>query len=143
MAVEWIRRAMERFNGVEFQQGYGLTETSPILTTLDPIGHQEALDSGEYGILRSVGRPLVSIDLRIVDDENIEVPFGEAGEVVVRGPNVTRGYLNRPEENERAFCDGWFYTGDVGSVDKDGNMYLLDRTSRIYRHHLERSNWCH
>ncbi|MEE2969464.1 MAG: long-chain-fatty-acid--CoA ligase [Pseudomonadota bacterium] len=127
MAVEWIRRAMERFKGVEIQQGYGLTETSPILTTLDPMGHQEALDSGEYGILRSVGRPLVSIDLRIVDDENIEVPFGEAGEVVVRGPNVTKGYLNRPEENERAFRDGWFHTGDVGSVDKDGNMYLLDR----------------
>lgn len=127
MAVEWIRRAMEGFHGVDIQQGYGLTETSPILTTLDPAEHRNALETEEYGILKSVGRPLVSIDLRIVDDEDAEVSAGAAGEVVVRGPNVTRGYLNRPEENDRAFRDGWFHTGDVGSVDEDGNMYLLDR----------------
>ena len=127
MAVEWIRRAMERFQGVEIQQGYGLTETSPILTTLDPTEHKEALETGEYGILKSVGRPLVSIDLRIVDDDDQEVPTGDAGEVVVRGPNVTKGYLNRPEENKRAFRNGWFHTGDVGLVDELGNMYLLDR----------------
>jgi long-chain acyl-CoA synthetase len=127
MAVEWIQRAMERFQGVDIQQGYGLTETSPILTTLDPAEHREALETGEYGILKSVGQPLVSIDLRIVDDADQEVPTGEAGEVTVRGPNVAKGYLNRPEENKRAFRDGWFHTGDVGSVDEDGNMYLLDR----------------
>jgi long-chain acyl-CoA synthetase len=127
MAVEWIRRAMERFQDVDIQQGYGLTETSPILTTLDAAEHREALETGEYEILKSVGRPLVSIDLRIFNDADEEVPVGQAGEVVVRGPNVTKGYLNRPEENQRAFRDGWFHTGDVGSVDDDGNMYLLDR----------------
>ena len=127
MAVEWIRRTMEKFPGAEIQQGYGLTETSPILTTLDPEEHREALESGEYERLKAVGRPVISVDLRIFDDDGDEVPVGEAGEVVVRGPNVTKGYLNRPEENARAFRGGWFHTGDVGMVDAEGYMYLLDR----------------
>jgi long-chain acyl-CoA synthetase len=127
MAVEWIRRAMERFTGAEIQQGYGLTETSPILTTLDMEEHRAALATGELEILKAAGRPVTGIDLRIVDDDGVEVPTGEPGEVVVRGPNVTKGYLNRPEENARAFRGGWFHTGDVGRVDDKGYMYLLDR----------------
>lgn len=127
MAVEWVRRVMSAFPGAEIQQGYGLTETSPILTTLDPDVHRRALESGEFDILKAAGRPLIGIDLRIVDDNGNEVAVGEAGEVVVRGPNVTRGYLNRPEENEKAFRGGWFHTGDVGRVDDEGYMYLMDR----------------
>ena len=127
MAVEWIRRAMDGFPGAEIQQGYGLTETSPILTTLDPDVHLEALESGNYERLRAAGRPVIAVDMRIVDDDGNEVPLGEGGEVAVRGPNVTKGYLNRPEENDRAFRDGWFHTGDFGKMDADGYMYLLDR----------------
>jgi long-chain acyl-CoA synthetase len=126
MAVEWTRRAMARFPG-EIQQGYGLTETSPILTTLDMEEHANALATGEFDILRSVGRPVIGVDLRIVDDDGNEVPVGEGGEVVIRAPNVTRGYLNRPEENAQAFLGGWFHTGDVGKVDEAGYLYLLDR----------------
>jgi long-chain acyl-CoA synthetase len=126
MAVEWTRRAMARFPG-EIQQGYGLTETSPILTTLDMEEHANALATGEFEILRSVGRPVIGVDLRIVDDDGNEVPVGEGGEVVIRAPNVTRGYLNRPEENAQAFLSGWFHTGDVGKVDAAGYLYLLDR----------------
>ena len=127
MAVEWIRRTMEAFPTANIQQGYGLTETSPILTTLDEEFHVRAMETGDYDILKAVGRPLVGIDMRIVDAQGVEVPIGEDGEVVVRGPNVTVGYLNRPEENERAFRDGWFHTGDVGKMDEQGFMYLLDR----------------
>jgi long-chain acyl-CoA synthetase len=126
MAVEWIRRAMDRFPG-EIQQGYGLTETSPILTTLDMEEHAAALATGEFDILRSVGRPVIGVDLRIVSDDGNEVPVGEGGEVVIRAPNVTRGYLNRAEENAAAFRGGWFHTGDVGRVDEAGYLYLLDR----------------
>jgi long-chain acyl-CoA synthetase len=126
MAVEWTRRAMDRFPG-EIQQGYGLTETSPVLTTLDMEEHAEAVASESYDILRSVGRPVIGVDLRIVDDDGDEVPVGEDGEVTIRAPNVTRGYLNRPEENAAAFRDGWFHTGDVGRVDAGGYLYLLDR----------------
>lgn len=127
MAVEWIRRLMGAFPDVDIMQGYGLTETSPILTTVDEDVHVAAISSGEYDILKAAGRPLIGIDMRIVGDDGAEVSLGEAGEVVVRGPNVTAGYLNRPEENERAFRDGWFHTGDVGRMDENGFMYLLDR----------------
>ena len=65
--------------------------------------------------------------MRIVDGNGAEVPLGEAGEVAVRGPNVTAGYLNRPEETAAAFRGGWFHTGDIGRMDEDGFMYLLDR----------------
>jgi len=127
MAVEWVKRTMEAFEGVEIRQGYGLTETSPILTTLSPEDHVRALESGDYGLLKAAGRPLIGIDMRIVDDDGNELPVGEIGEVVVRGPNVTKGYLNRPEDNEKAFRNGWFHTGDVGRMDAQGYMYLMDR----------------
>jgi long-chain acyl-CoA synthetase len=127
MAVEWIRRTMDAFPTANVQQGYGLTETSPILTTLDEDVHVAAMQSGEYEILKAAGRPLVGIDMRIVDAHGSEVPLGEDGEVVVRGPNVTVGYLNRPDENKAAFRDGWFHTGDIGKMDEDGFMFLLDR----------------
>jgi long-chain acyl-CoA synthetase len=127
MAVEWIRRTMDAFPTANVQQGYGLTETSPILTTLDEDVHVAAMQSGEYDILKAAGRPLVGIDMRIVDIDGKEVPLGADGEVVVRGPNVTVGYLNRPEENKAAFRDGWFHTGDIGKMDENGFMFLLDR----------------
>ncbi len=127
MAVQWTRRLMEAFPQVDVMQGYGLTETSPILTTLDGDVHAAAIASGAYDILKAAGRPVVGIDMRIVDDDGTVMPLGTPGEVVVRGPNVSRGYLNRPEEDERAFRDGWFHTGDVGRMDENGFMYLLDR----------------
>ena len=130
MAVEWIRRTMEAFPGIAVQQGYGLTETSPILTTLDEEEHAAAIASGEHDILRAAGRPLIGLDLRILRD-GVPAVAGEAGEVAVRGPNVTRGYLNRPDENTRTFADGWFLTGDVGRMDENGYLYLLDRNRDV------------
>ncbi len=127
MAAEWVEKSIQRFTNAEVQQGYGLTETSPILTTLDADDHRDAVASGDIGILRAAGRPVIGIDLKILDDDGNEVPTGEAGEVCVRGPNVTPGYLNRPEENEKAFKNGWFHTGDVGRVDENGVMFLMDR----------------
>ncbi len=130
MAVEWIRRTMEAFPGVAVQQGYGLTETSPILTTLDEEEHAAAIASGEHSILRAAGRPVIGLDMRILRD-GAPAAAGEAGEVSVRGPNVTRGYLNRPDDNARTFADGWFLTGDVGRMDENGYLYLLDRSRDV------------
>lgn len=127
MAVEWIRRAAQAFPSAGLQQFYGLTETSPILTSLDMEEHAQAIATGDLAILRAAGRPLIDVTLRIVGEDGHEVPVGQAGEVVVRGPNVTPGYLNRPEETKTAFRDGWFHTGDVGRVDESGYLYLLDR----------------
>jgi long-chain acyl-CoA synthetase len=125
--AEWLHLCMERFHGVGFQQGYGLTETSPILTTLGPEMHEDALTSGRHERLAAAGWPLPGVDIRILDQAGHERPRGAAGEVAVRGPQVVRGYHNRPEETAAAFRDGWFLTGDIGRLDEDGLLYILDR----------------
>lgn len=130
MAAEWIRRAMEAFPDVDMHQCYGLTETSPILAILDETAHRRAL-AGEEALLRAAGRPLVGVDLRILDDQGAEVPVGQVGEIVVRGPQVAKGYHNRPQENAESFRNGWFYTGDVGRVDAEGFLYVLDRKKEM------------
>ena len=129
MDPAWIRRTVEAFPGVELVHSYGLTETSPILTTLGWHQHLAGLEGGDR--LRSVGRPVIGVELRIADDEGNHLPAGAAGEIVVRGPNVFGGYLDRPEETAAAFRDGWFLTGDVGRLDEEGYLYLLDRKKDI------------
>jgi long-chain acyl-CoA synthetase len=127
MSAEWIRKMLDRFEGVETAQGYGLTETSPILTLLHMAEHEKAVETDDYGILKSAGRQIPGVDMKIVDAEDRETPVGEPGEVIVRGPNVTKGYLKRPDATQEAFRDGWFYTGDIGRMDARGYLYLLDR----------------
>jgi len=127
MAAEWIVKALRRFEGVEFIQSYGLSETSPILTMLSMAEHRKAIESGSLDLLKSVGRPVPGVDLRIVDASGAEVEAGEPGEVIVRAPNVAKGYLNRPDETAEAFRGDWFATGDIGHVDDEGRLYLLDR----------------
>ena len=128
-AHAWIRRTVEAFPGVELVHCYGLTETSPILTTLGWNQHLAGLEGGDR--LRSVGRPVIGVELRIADDEESHLPSGAAGEIVVRGPNVSGGYLNRPNETAAVFRDGWFHTGDVGRLDDEGYLYLLDRKKDV------------
>jgi len=127
MPPEWIAKTIAAFPGVEVCQGYGLTETSPILTYLDFAEHKRALASGDFTRLKAAGRPITGVDMRILDDQGREVARGEAGEVVVRAPNITKGYLNLPDATAAAIRDGWFHTGDVGRMDEEGFMYLLDR----------------
>ena len=127
MAAEWVERTLKAFDGVDLIQGYGLTETSPILTILSHREHVEAIRTGNRERLKAAGRPIVGVDMRIIGGDGREVPNGEAGEVVVRAPNVAAGYLDLPAENAAAFRDGWFHTGDVGRMDDDGFMYLIDR----------------
>jgi long-chain acyl-CoA synthetase len=127
MAVEWIRKMSERFKNVEFVQAYGLTETSPILTLLHAAEHERAIATSQYDLLKSAGRQIPGVDLMIVDSDGRELPVGQPGEVVVRGPNVSKGYLKRPDATEESFRQGWFYTGDIGQLDDHGYLYLLDR----------------
>lgn len=131
IAVEWIRRIMERFEGVDLHQCYGLTETSPILSILDENDHRRAVETGDYTWLGSAGQPLAGVDLHIVGDDGAEVPTGEAGEILIRAPNVARGYHNRPEEDAATFRDGWLHTGDVGRVDDQGYLFVLDRKKEM------------
>lgn len=127
MAVEWILQALQGFPGVEFIQAYGLTETAPLLTMLEMADHRHAFESGDHRLLQSVGRQLPGVEMKLVDGNDRELPPGEAGEIVVRAPNVAKGYLKRPEATAEAFRGGWFYTGDIGRMDEHGYLYLLDR----------------
>ena len=129
MDAAWIRRTIDAFPGVELVHSYGLTETSPILTTLGWQQHLAGLQGGDR--LRSVGRPLVGVELRIVDDDGNDVPSGEAGEIAVRAPNVSAGYLDRPDETAAVFRGDWFHTGDVGRLDAEGILYLFDRKKDV------------
>src|SRR6202007_2695779 len=107
MPVELIAR-VERSLGVVLVEGYGLSEGS-CASTLNPYD----------GVRKpgTVGLPLAGQEVRVVDHRGVEVPQGERGEVVIRGANVMRGYLNRPEETAKTVVDGWLHTGDVGIFD--------------------------
>lgn len=105
--------------GISFTEGFGMTETAPIASTLAPEDVKTKAGS--------VGKPVPHIEYRIVDTEGREVPVGEVGELTIRGPNVFVGYWNRPEATAEAFRGGWFHSGDLATVDEDGYYRLVDR----------------
>lgn len=106
-----------RFN-VPILEGYGLSETSPIAC----FNHLE----GDR-IPGSVGQPVQGVEVKVIDVEGNPLPAGEEGEIIVRGHNVMKGYLDRPEATEAALKNGWFHTGDIGRFDEAGNMFIVDR----------------
>jgi long-chain acyl-CoA synthetase len=114
---EVLAEFKERF-GVTIWEGYGLTETAPALTSTAVGGVAKA---------GSIGRALPDVEIRLVDEDGEDVEEGDPGEVIVRGPNVFRGYWNQPDESSRVLRDGWFHTGDVAVADDDGDLYLVDR----------------
>ena len=99
-------------------EGYGLTECAP-LVTVSPFD----LD----GFNGSIGLPATSTNIKLIDDNGAEVATGEAGEMLVQGPQVMRGYLNRPDETDNVLKDGWLYTGDIARMDELGFFYIVDR----------------
>jgi len=100
---------------------YGMTEASPIVTLNPYIGKRK---------IGTVGIPVSNTDVKIVDvsDKSKEVPIGEPGEIVIKGPQIFKGYWNKPEETNKALKDKWFYSGDVGIMDEDGYIKIVDRT---------------
>ncbi len=116
LPVEIVRRWEEKF-GRPIYQGYGLTETSPCASYNHPWKYKTG----------SIGMPIDNVEMKVVDENSEEVPVGELGQIIIRGPNVMLGYWNRPEETAKVLKNGWFYTGDIGYMDEDGDFYLVDR----------------
>jgi fatty-acyl-CoA synthase len=110
--------------GVALQQGYGMTETSPAVLTLDR--EDAARKAG------SSGKPVLHTEVRIVRPDGADAGVGELGELWVRGPNITPGYWNRPDANAASFTDGWLHTGDAARIDDEGFYYIVDRWKDMY-----------
>ncbi len=116
-SVELLTKFETRY-GIPIIEGYGLSEGT-CASTANPLDGKHKPGT--------VGLPLPGQKIRIVGADHADVPQGEAGEVLIQGPNVMRGYLNRPEETAKTLVDGWLHTGDVGRLDEDGYLTLVDR----------------
>ena len=117
LPVALLHNFEEKFN-VRISEGYGLSEASPV-TCFNPTDRER--------IPGSIGTNIINVENKVVDELGNEVPDGEVGELIVRGPNVMKGYYKMPEETESAIRDGWLYTGDMAKRDENGYFYIVDR----------------
>jgi len=125
IAEETLKRAIDTFN-CDFGQGYGMTEATCVIAYLGPEDHKRAVKE-KPDLLLSAGRPLVGTEIRIVDENDVPVARGDVGEIVVRGPQLMRGYWNMPDESAETLRGGWLHTGDAGMMDDEGYVYIQDR----------------
>ena len=140
-----VQEKFQTLSGCTLVEGYGLSETAPIVTCnpTHPGGSRE----GSLG----VPVPGTVVEIAATDEPDRVLPQGETGEICVRGPQVMKGYWNRTEENEAAFAGGRFHTGDVGYIDEDGYVFLIDRLKEviiaggynIYPRHVEEAIYKH
>jgi long-chain acyl-CoA synthetase len=116
MAAEVVRQWKDR-TGLSIHEAYGMTESASMITYNHYYRH----------VIGSVGTPVSGMEVQIRDLEGNIMETGEEGEICVRGRNITRGYLNKPEETASAFWDDWFRSGDIGLIDENGYLYIADR----------------
>lgn len=118
-----LERLGRQLPDVGLYQGFGQSEMGPLTTVLLPHEHAERPTSA--------GRPVLFVEMRVVDDEMRDVPVGEPGEVVYRSQQTCLGYWQKPEETEEAFAGGWFHSGDLVRQDEEGYIYVLDRIKDV------------
>ena len=122
LPVNLVRQYHEA--GIILQQGFGMSEAAPSIATL---GKDQALAK-----VGSIGRAVFHLDAAVVNDDMNELPRGEVGELVIKGPNVMQRYWNRPEATEEAFAGGWFHTGDLARMDDDGDIFIVERKKDMF-----------
>jgi acyl-CoA synthetase (AMP-forming)/AMP-acid ligase II len=120
MASEIVRKWIDTY-GITIHEAYGMTETASLVTYNHMYQHR----------IGSVGTPAGIVEVRIVDPGGKAAQAGQTGEIAIRGPNVMKGYLNSPEETAAILRDGWLHSGDVGRLDADGYLYIVDRIKDV------------
>lgn len=143
MAVQKaVARKWHEVTGSSLTEGYGLTETSPVLTS-NPVDGTERIGT--------IGLPLPSTEVAILDEIGAEVPMGQPGEICAKGPQIMPGYWNSPEETKKVFINGWFKTGDIGILEEEGFFTVVDRIKdminvsgfNVYPNEVEDTVACH
>ena len=124
IAESTLRKAVEAFK-CDFVQSYGATECG-LVTFLSAQDHRRGMTE-KPALLTSAGRPGFRTEFRVVDEDGQQVPPGDVGEIIAQSPQLMTGYWNRPEETAKALREGWYYTGDAGSIDEEGYLYITDR----------------
>jgi long-chain acyl-CoA synthetase len=117
-----LLNGFEKAFGCAILEGYGLSETSPTAS----FNHLDR--ERKPG---SIGTPIKDVEIRLLDEDGHEVPDGEVGEIVIKGPNVMKGYWNKPDATEEAIVDGWFHSGDLAKRDEDGYLFIVDRKKEL------------
>ena len=123
MPVPILHRLQQRLDGVGFYNCFGQSEIGPLATILRPEEHAQRPDS--------VGRAVLFVQTRVVDEDMHDVTAGEVGEVVYRSPQLCEGYWGKPEETEAAFRGGWFHSGDLCRIDEEGYLFVVDRIKDV------------
>jgi long-chain acyl-CoA synthetase len=117
LPVELLRGFDEAFN-CKVLEGYGLSETSPVASFNHPDKERKP---------GSIGTPIAGVEMKVVDEDDNDLPTGEVGEIVIRGHNVMKGYWNKPDATAEVMKNGWFHSGDMAKVDEDGYFFIVDR----------------
>src|SRR3954454_17214579 len=123
MPVPVLQRLREAVSGVGFYNAFGQSEIGPLATVLRPEEHDERPDSA--------GRPVLFVEVKVVDDDGQDVSAGGQGEVLYRSPQLCTGYWQKPEETEEAFAGGWFHSGDLVRIDEQGFITVVDRIKDV------------